>query len=174
MLDLLGNGFRFTGLSETVSFDIDGDGGLETLTWTDPDHDEAFLALDRNGNGRIDDGTELFGNVTPQPPSPAPNGFRALAEYDLDGDGEISPLDPVYSSLLLWQDRNHDGLSQAWEMQPLASRVQTLSLDYATSGRRDRHGNLLRWTGRAEIDGRQGLRSADVVFRRAGTPRTAP
>ena len=70
--------------------------------------------LDRNGNGTIDDGTELFGDVTAQPDPPAgekKNGFRALAEYDMtsnggNGNGQIDSGDSVFASLRLWQQQS--------------------------------------------------------------------
>jgi hypothetical protein len=78
--------------------------------------------LDRDGNGVISDGSEMFGNATPQP-QPADgtlrNGFLALAQYDDDRNGTIDETDAVFAELRLWQDANHDGLSQPWELHAL-------------------------------------------------------
>ena len=77
-----------------------------------------------NGNGDIDDGTELFSNVSPQPLDPSPNGFKALAQYDLpanggNGDGVIDAKEQVFPLLRLWVDANHDGICQPGEMHML-------------------------------------------------------
>ena len=117
----------------------------------------AFLALDRNGNGKVDDGSELFGNHTPLPGgASAANGFDALAQYDANHDGIIDVNDPIWSSLLLWTDLNHDGISQGWEIVPLnQSSVMAISLDYHWTGRRDVSDNTFRYESHVRMENGQ-------------------
>jgi hypothetical protein len=153
IIDISGNGFILTGLDNPVSFDVGGEGHPWSITWTVPNSDDAFLILDRNGNGRVDNGTELFGNYTAQP-EPLPhnrNGFIALAEYDKatnggNGDGFINSGDAIFSSLRLWQDSNHNAISEPNEMHLLSSlNVSAFKLDYKESKRSDEFGNRFRY-----------------------------
>jgi len=160
---------RLTDLARGVLFDIDADGDQERISWTDPRSNTVFLALDRNGDGVVTDGGELFGNRTVQPPSAEPNGFNALAEFDTDpaggnGDGVISELDAVFASLLLWHDANHDGQSQLEELRTLPqSGLIEIELRYHESQRRDQFGNLLRYHAKVMLVGGH-TKAVDVFF----------
>lgn len=169
VIDLDRGGFRFTDLAGGVSFDLDGDGAAEALSWIEPGSGDGWLALDRNGDGVIDNGSELFGNFTPQPPTGAPHGYHALAVFDTvaeggDGDGAITAADHIFDALRLWVDGNSDGVSQPVELVPLAAAgVHSIYLDYVESRRRDQHGNELRYSGRVWVAG-DTARSADVFL----------
>lgn len=171
VIDLDGGGFHFTGLDDPVRFDIDADGSLEEIGWIEAGSGTAFLVLDRNGNGRIDTGRELFGSATPQPLSEEPHGFLALAVFDGpeeggNGDGYLSSIDGVWESLQLWFDEDHDGLTDPGELVPVpATELYAVDLEYRTSRRRDRHDNLLRYTSQLMLQDdqvRPGV--VDVVF----------
>lgn len=94
VLDLAGNGFTTRGLDDAVRFDLTGDGRPESISA--PKGDDALLALDRNGNGRIDSGKELFGDQ-----HGASNGFAELSKYDDNRDGRIDQQDSVFEQLSL-------------------------------------------------------------------------
>jgi hypothetical protein len=99
----------------------------------------------------------------------AENGFIALAELDVNADGVVNAYDATWSSLLLWVDRDHDGVSDRDELQPIGRSVVTgIATEHRWVGRRDEWGNLFRYRGRFWIrdDRREHERTAyDVFFR---------
>jgi hypothetical protein len=122
-----------------ASFDLSPDGTCMSTDWpTAP-----WLALDRDGDGFIRDGSELFGNATTMSSGGlAEHGFAALAELDTDRDGKITAADERFGELVLWSDVDDDRIGAYAELHPL-SATTLVSIDLAF-GRRascDRQGN---------------------------------
>ena len=159
IVDTARDGYKLTSVDNGVRFDLNADGVAEQVAWTRRDSDDAFLALDRNGNGQIDDGSELFGNHTPaRPDSPeitTPNGFEALKFIESSAygpsarNGVIDARDGAFSRLVLWRDLNHNGLSEPGELQPVSeSGLEAINTEYKNSKRVDKNGNEFRQRSR--------------------------
>jgi hypothetical protein len=143
VLDLNGDGVQTLAMAAGVRFDLDADGLADQAGWVAPT--DGLLARDLNGDGRIDSGLELFGNATRLPDGAvAKNGFEALAALDANGDARIDALDAAYAQLLVWQDLNSDGLSDAGELRSLAQvGVQSIDLAYRSDQTSWQEGNLI-------------------------------
>ena len=165
IVDLDEDDLNLTSVGEGVSFDILASGAPTQVAWTRAGTRDAFLVLDRNGNGLIDDAQELFGNYTDQPSIPASpsrrggrNGFRALEVFDQPGAGgnrdqQITDEDAVYDRLGLWIDANHDGVSQPSELTTLQDEgVRSISLRYVLGKGTDSDGNVMRYRSHVTME----------------------
>lgn len=153
LIDTAGDGYRLSSAEDGVEFDLNDNGVRnERVAWTEPDSDDGWLVLDRNGNKQIDSGAELFGSRTPayadatEPKTS--NGFDALvmAEGPSYGggvaDGTIDARDAVYRQLRVWLDRNHDGKADPGELRTLDSMgIVALGTAYKKVGKKDQYGN---------------------------------
>jgi len=185
IIDVNRTGYHLTDVTHGVSFDFFGTGHSIHMSWTAPGEANAFLVLPAT-DGLVHNGKQLFGNITPQPTSNDPNGFRALAVYDQpenggNGDGVIDSRDAIFSSLRLWIDADHDGICQQEELHTLPSLgVYSIDLRYHLSGRKDRYGNQFRYVGSINVEDPNSStvesRIYDVMLRiaRASLPEVHP
>ncbi|WAF87783.1 hypothetical protein NRL37_10140 [Metapseudomonas otitidis] len=160
-LDLDGDGIETVGANAGITFDFDGD-GLKTGTgWVKGD--DGFLVLDRNGNGQIDNGGELFGVDTVKANGQkATDGFDALRDFDSNGDGVFDAKDAQFANVRIWQDTNQDGIAQTGELKTLAEHnIVAINLD-STASNQTSNGNLISATGTfIRGDGTQGSVNAN-------------
>jgi hypothetical protein len=173
VIDLGHNGVNLGQAGVGVYFDVNADGIRDHVQWVRQGGDEGFLALDRSGNGIIDDGAELFGVGTPLllEGRNAPNGFVGLAQYDsrqLGGndDGLITEADAIWPQLRIWLDANADGVSTADEMRTLKSYGLT-ALETIPKRRKyiDAAGNVIPYWAWAQLQPRGGRAlMVDVFF----------
>lgn len=141
-LDLDGDGLETTVINGGTFFNQDANGFAEQTGWVGKD--DGLLVWDRNGDGQVNDGRELFGDRAElQDGTIAANGFAALAEWDDSADGKIDVNDSVWSDLRIWRDADSDGLSTADELHTLDSlSVAAINLAYANTGTADGQGNI--------------------------------
>jgi hypothetical protein len=126
---------------------------------------DGLLALDRNHDGAINDGSELFGSgTTLANGQKAGNGYQAMAELDTNGDGVVSSADSAFADLRVWVDGNADGVSQANELKSLADLgIKQLDLN----GKQDaslNNGNIVGMTSTFETTDGASHTAADVWF----------
>jgi hypothetical protein len=165
VLDLDGDGVHLGSVDRGVAFDLLGGGSAVTVAW--PEGDDAFLALDRNGNARIDDASELFGQATSD--GRYEDGFAALGALDENGDGVLDAQDAAFAELVVWRDRDHDGVSQSDELLSLASagvrRLDTLPVRVGGEAAFDPHGNRIPLVGSFERADGTHARLVDAFLR---------
>ncbi|MCP4485862.1 MAG: calcium-binding protein, partial [Gammaproteobacteria bacterium] len=182
ILDLDGDGIETVGLEEGVYFDHDANDFRERSGWVTGG--DGLLVLDKNNNGYIDSGRELFGDNTllADGVTQATHGYDALAEYDTNLDGKIDASDSVFNDLKVWVDANNDGVSDAGELKTLSeSNVASLTLNYQSDGT-IQNDNDLRYTStytdtagveHATADVFFASNATDTVATRYRTPTTA-
>lgn len=161
VLNFDGAPLRFDAAS-AASFDISGVGQCLSTDWpTLP-----WLALDRDRDGVIDSGRELFGSGTVlRSGRRASHGFEALAEHDLNRDGKIDAADPVFAELVLWSDGDGDRRGELSELVPVSAvELVAIHLDVSVRAECDDRGNCGRERARFEYRGLTGeVRSGEVV-----------
>ena len=164
ILDLNGDGIKTTGIASWRYFDHDQSGFAEMTAWADKN--DGILALDLNGNGKIDDGREIFGNNTFLPDGTlAPHGYAALAQYDSNHDGKIDSHDEIWEKLRVWRDKNEDAKTGKNELHTLDELgIAAINLNAEEVSETDEAGN--RVTHRATVTKTDGttMASADVWF----------
>ena len=169
IIDLNKDGTATSKLNGAVNFDIDSNGFKEATGWISKD--DAFLAYDRNGNGKIDNGNELFGDKTVSVGAygytgeTAKNGFEALKEFDFNNDNIIDEKDKDFDKLLLWQDLNTNGLTEEGELKSLKEHnVKSIDLRYKET-QIDNNGNLIKQTSTVTFNDNTTTTADDVWFK---------
>jgi len=145
--------YQLTDFLHGVRFDLNGDGIEEQVSWTAQSSHLAFLAMDRNGNGKIDNGKELFSNFTDIGWA---SGFEALRFHTArmsESQREMAAGwgNPFYEKLLLWEDDNHDGISQPEEIYKLSDHYLAIDATCDFDPVTDKWGNQFICRGAAAV-----------------------
>ena len=169
VLDLNHDGISTLNITAGVQFDLGADGTTEHTGWVSSS--DGLLVMDRNRDGSINDGSELFGSSTTLADgSKAPDGYVALAELDVNHDGIISAADAGFADLQVWVDANSDGVSTGVELKSMASLgIASLSLTTQRTAIVD-HGNTLGLVSSFQTTDGASHAAADVWFQTLGTP----
>ncbi|AUZ84679.1 calcium-binding protein [Methylophaga nitratireducenticrescens] len=164
IIDLDGDGVETLSQQDGVYFDLDNNGMAEKTGWVG--QDDGLLVLDRNQNGKIENGSELFGNNTERNDGIlASNGYEALAELDENADGLIDIRDTAYAQLQIWQDNNGDGVSTEDELVSLTDAgITSISADYSNTNQDDGNGNTIKQISTATLSDGSIVDTADVWF----------
>jgi hypothetical protein len=155
-LDLDGNGIQTPALIDSKgTFDLLGTGKAVHSGWLSSG--DAFLAIDTNGNQKVDDISELFGGNKG-------DGFAKLASFDTNGDGLVDAHDADFGKLLVWQDANGNHATDAGELRTLAEAgIASLTASY-TDGAENQLGNVLGETSTATRTDGSAVAMVDVYF----------
>jgi hypothetical protein len=158
VIDMNGDGIQTVSRADAGGvFDLFGNGSAVASGWISGS--DAFLAVDKNGNGRIDDIGELFGGTTKGA------GFANLASYDSNGDGLVNDLDTQFGQLMVWQDANGNHVTDAGELVGLAQAgVASLTVAYTEVPFLDAQGNLHLERSAATLADGSSVDMTDVYF----------
>ena len=163
ILDLDGNGVQTISITRGIQFDINADSVTDTTGWVDA-HD-GLLVMDRNHDGAITDGSELFGSATRlRDGSLARDGYIALADLDLNHDGQLNSNDAAFAELRVWVDANSDGRSDVAEIQTLDSLgIRSIAVE-AQVDIQQNHGNIVGLVSHYQTADGESHAAADVWF----------
>lgn len=160
-LDLDGDGIETMSVNSGAHFDHNADGFAEATGWISSD--DGLLAMDRDGDGIITSGRELFGSETVlSSGEKAANGFAALSEFDGNSDGSISDLDAAWANVKIWRDLNGNNRSDDGELIGLTEAgIATLNLSFLDSVTIDSAGNA---SWETDAQGNQHRQLGQFVF----------
>jgi hypothetical protein len=163
ILDLNGDGVKTLGINSGVKFDLFAEGGAINTGWVSSG--DGLLVLDRNHDGQINDGSELFGSATKLANGQtAPDGYTALRELDGNSDGVIDSKDAAYNDLKVWVDGNSDGVTETGELKSLASlNIASINANAQVGSATD-NGNILGLTSTYQTTDGATHDAADVWF----------
>jgi hypothetical protein len=163
ILDLDGDGISTLSVQNGIRFDLTADGSLVKTGWVAPN--DGLLVIDRNQDGVINDGSELFGtSTTLENGAKAVDGYQALAELDSNQDGVINSQDTAFSKLGVWVDSNSDAQTGSGELKSLSDfNIVQLNLN-ANTARDSSQGNLIVLTSSYQTSDGLLHAAADVWF----------
>ncbi|WP_404401481.1 Ig-like domain-containing protein [Pelagibacterium halotolerans] len=164
-LDLNENGRIDTAsIKKGILFDLDNDGTLNQISWLSGG--DGLLVLDKNGNGSIDNGSELFGPTERYSDGSRINeGYIELSAYDLNGDKVIDQNDSIFEDLQVWVDGNMNAVTDEGELLDIADLgVVSISIDPTDLDYTDAEGVYHKNTSTVQLEDGKTMVMEDVFF----------